>query len=77
MITSNGDWVEEDEVFTKCLTKSVHEYAQYCEDIATGFEVTWHEFFDTGIKFKDMNQMREDIGGTMMITFFKVKNRDI
>ncbi len=52
MITTNGDWPEEDEVFTKCLTKSVHEYAQYCEDIATSLEVTWHEFFDTGYQIQ-------------------------
>ena len=52
MITSNGNWPEEDEVFQKSLTECLHEYEEYLCEIAPTFEVDGYEYYDTGYQIQ-------------------------
>jgi len=52
MITSNGEWPEEDEVFKNSLSERLHEYEEYLYEIAPSFEVSNHEYFDTGYQIQ-------------------------
>lgn len=52
MVTTSGNWPEEDEVFSKCLTECLHEYENYLYEIAPSFEVCQHEYYDTGYQIQ-------------------------
>ena len=52
MITTNGNWPEEDEVFSKSLTECLHEYEEYLYGIAPSLEVGEHDYYDTGYQIQ-------------------------
>ena len=52
MITTNGLWPEEDEVFSNSLTENLHEYARHLETIAPTFEVGGIDYYDTGYQIQ-------------------------
>jgi hypothetical protein len=52
MITSSGNWPEEDEVFKTSLTECIHEYGEYLCEIASTFDVHRHDYYDTGYQIQ-------------------------
>ena len=52
MITSSGNWPEEDEIFHNSLTACLHEYEEHIVSIAPTFEVNQHEYYDTGYQIQ-------------------------
>ena len=52
MVTSSGNWPEEDEVFSKSLTECLHEYEEYLYEFAPSLEVGDHEYYDTGYQIQ-------------------------
>ena len=52
MVTQSEEWVEEDEVFANSLQKSLHQYIDYINKISIGFELSSHEYYDTGYQIQ-------------------------
>ena len=52
MVTTSGLWPKEDEIFSNSLTKCLHEYMDYLNEIAPTFEVSGHEYYDTGYQIQ-------------------------